>query len=87
MKDLITPADFTLFIREIPKHVTKSDIEEWVQKNGVPKNMEKPQIYNISLIYDSRKFIEYEEEYLYWRTEYEHDPPEEGTLLQPSKGK
>ena len=54
--DDISPANFTLLIRNIPKHATKADIWTWIEENGTPTDMDAVQIHNITLVYDSRKF-------------------------------
>ena len=40
--DVVSPADFTLLIRNIPSNATKEDIQAWIEENGTPKDMDKP---------------------------------------------
>ena len=54
--DDISPADFTLLIRNIPINATKADIWTWIEENGTPADMDSVKIHNITLVHDSRKF-------------------------------
>ena len=36
--DEISPADFTLLIRNIPHNATKADIWAWIEANGTPED-------------------------------------------------
>ena len=53
--DFITPANFTLYILNIPKdkeEVSKDYIEDWIKVHGTPKGIETPEIAITSMIYD-----------------------------------
>ena len=77
--EVISPADFTLLIRNIPSNAKKQDILAWIEENGTLRH-DKPKIHKICLVYDSRKFREYEIKYNEWRINYE-TAPEEETLM------
>ena len=55
-RDTLSPADFTILIRQIPQNATKEEIWTWIEENGTPLGMDTVTIHHITLVYDSRKF-------------------------------
>ena len=71
--DQISPPDFTIYIRNIPKDATVEEIRKWIDENALPEG-KKPDIVKINLAFDIDEFVEYQRKYIYWRIKTEKSP-------------
>ena len=53
----ISPPDFTIYMRNIPRDATADEIKEWIQTNGLPDG-KIPDIVKVNLAYDIDEFVE-----------------------------
>jgi len=79
---LISPSDFTLFVRNIPTDTKPEELQQWLEEKSLPEG--KATIVKINLTYDVDEFVELQEKYEKWRVKMNH-APEKATLLKKDK--
>ena len=72
-EDQISPPDFTIYLRDIPRTATVDEIKEWVYAYGLPDG-KRPDIVKVNLAYDIDEFVECQRKFTYWRIKLEKSP-------------
>lgn len=79
---LISPSDFTLFVRNIPTDTKEEELQQWLEEKSLPSGPAK--IVKINLTYDIDEFVDLQDKYEYWRQKLNH-APDVAKFLQKDK--
>ena len=63
--DVISPSDFTIFIRKIPLKTTVDELKTWLEEKSLPQGKTAP-IVKINLAYDIDDFPDLQDDEEEW---------------------